>query len=348
MSQKPPFRLTELLIAIAIVGAVLVWAEQTAWREIKSLRAEMNVAQVDRLTAANQAEAERFVTDTNAALTRVQHFIFLSSLGWLLGGVVVLLLVYRRAIAPLQSNLEASRAIIERQEKLAALGVLAAGIAHEIRNPLTAIKVRLFSLKAVQPAGTSEHEDLEVIENEIGRLERIVRDFLQFARPAEPDLKPVPAAKFIRGVADFLAADLAKKLVVLKLELQTEDAIRADADKLKQVFINLIQNAAESMAAGGVVTLRVRRDKQSLLGRVGPVVVFEVADTGGGIPPEVQERLFDPFFTTKEAGTGLGLSISARIVEKHGGVIHYETQPNHGTTFSIVLPAGSDHEHQPS
>jgi signal transduction histidine kinase len=106
-------------------------------------------------------------------------------------------------------------------------------------------------------------------------------------------------------------------------------------------LINLIQNAADSIGQNGTVTLRVRLDTKRLTDRLTDVVILEVADTGKGIPPEVQKRLFDPFFTTKDTGTGLGLPIAARIVEKHGGALQYQTQPNHGTTFGIVLPRAS-------
>jgi signal transduction histidine kinase len=104
------------------------------------------------------------------------------------------------------------------------------------------------------------------------------------------------------------------------------------------VLINLVQNAAESIGRDGTVTLRVRLDASRLGDRTRDVVILDVSDTGSGIPPEVEKRLFDPFFTTKEAGTGLGLSIAARIVEKHGGALQYQTQVNRGTTFGIVLP----------
>jgi signal transduction histidine kinase len=345
MGARIPFRLTELLIATAIIGVALLWAERTAWRQISDLRSEVNLAQIERL-AGDQAAAERFVSETDARLIRVQRFLFLSLLGLLISGTVVLLLVYRRMIAPLRTDLTESRTIIERQEKLASLGVFATGIAHEIRNPLTAIKVRVFSLKANHPLGTSDYEDLEVIENEIDRLERIVRDFLQFARPAEPDLQTISAAELLRNTATLLTSDLAKRSVALKLELATEDAVRADPDKMKQVLINFVQNAADSMETGGTITLRTRLEKHQLLGRTISAVVLDIADTGKGIPAEFQKRLFDPFFTTKEEGTGLGMPIAARIVEKHGGVIHYRTELNRGTTFSIVLPLAAKDENE--
>jgi signal transduction histidine kinase len=111
---------------------------------------------------------------------------------------------------------------------------------------------------------------------------------------------------------------------------------------MKQVLINLVRNAAEAIEQQGTVTLRVRAGRMNLHGSECAVAILEVADTGKGIPPEVGKRLFDPFFTTKEAGTGLGLPIAARIVEKHGGTLQYQTRVGHGTTFAIILPqAGS-------
>jgi len=304
----------------------------------------MNVQQIEKLAAADHAEAERFVTETNAALTRVQRFLFLSLLGLLFTGTAVVVLIYRRMIGPLRNTLSESRAIIERQEKLASLGVFAAGIAHEIRNPLTAIKVRLFTLKNSHKPGTSEHEDLDVIRTEIDRLERIVHDFLQFARPAEPDLQAMPVGQLLRATCGLLESDLAAKSIKLELDLQTDELVRVDLDKMKQVLINFIQNGADSMKPGGTVVVRSRLQRQVLNERPVNAVVIDIADTGKGMPPEVQKRLFDPFFTTKEQGTGLGLPIAARIVEKHGGVIHYETQADRGTTFTIVLPPAPQDE----
>ena len=319
-------------------AGLITKAPAHAFDSIVEINLEKLLALTEELTVSNRSATERFITDTNATLTRLQRFLFASLVGLLISGTAIIVLIYRRTIAPLRNTLTESRGIIERQEKLASLGVFATGIAHEIRNPLTAIKVRLFTLKKSYEPGTSEHEDLEVIRTEIDRLERIVSDFLQFARPAEPEFQVVPANKFLREIHDLLQSDLARRSVELRLELRAEVQIRVDPNKMKQVLINFIRNGADSMANGGIVTLRVRQDEQLLNGRRVDAVVIDIADQGHGIPPEVQKRLFDPFFTTKEEGTGLGLPISARIVEKHGGVIQYQTQPNHGTTFSIVLP----------
>jgi signal transduction histidine kinase len=248
----------------------------------------------------------------------------------------LLFFIYRGMIAPLRLKLTESQAIIVRQEKLASLGVLAAGVAHEIRNPLTAIKFRLFSLKKSLPEAASE--DAGVITAEISRLERIVKDFLEFARPSDPELVDMPAQRIMQEVHDLLQPQLEKSAIHLELEASDPLWVRADNHQIKQVLINLIQNAADSIGRDGVITLRTARQ--------GPdgTVVLEVADTGKGIPEEVQKRLFDPFFTTKEGGTGLGLPIAARIVEKHGGKLHYQTRQNRGTTFCVVLPEAGKHE----
>ncbi|HUJ72802.1 MAG TPA: ATP-binding protein, partial [Verrucomicrobiae bacterium] len=117
----------------------------------------------------------------------------------------------------------------------------------------------------------------------------------------------------------------------------------ADAQQMKQVLINLIQNAADSIEVDGTITLRARQDTRRLEERASDVVVLEVQDSGGGIPPDVQNRLFDPFFSTKKGGTGLGLSIAAQIVNNHHGKLEFQTQPGQGTTFAIILPAELAH-----
>src|SRR5439155_6393575 len=231
-----------------------------------------------------------------------------------------------------------SQALAERHEKLASLGLLAAGVAHEIRNPLTAIKAALFiQQKKFQP-GSPDHADAKLVEREILRLERIVNDFLQFARPTEPELATVPADLPLQEVQLFLAPQLEKANIQLVREACAPMWIRVDPAQVKQVLINLVQNAADSIGRDGKITLRARRDRKSLSNGETDVVILEVADTGRGIPPEVEKRLFDPFFTTKDNGTGLGLSIAAGIVQKHGGLLQYQTRVNHGTIFGIVLP----------
>jgi signal transduction histidine kinase len=338
MDTKARSRFTELLVAIAVVGIALIWAERNVWNQITALRKETNANQIERILKFDRPAAERFLATANTALLRLERFLFVSLLGLLVSAAVLVVFAYRRMIAPLRTTLTESRGIIERQEKLASLGVFAAGIAHEIRNPLTAIKVRLFSLKQIHRSGTSEHEDLQVIGAEIDRLEQIVKEFLLFARPADPQLRAVPVGKLLQDISELLRADLAKKGIQIKLEISVNQPVRVDPNKFKQVLLNLVQNAAESISGNGVVKLRSRLDRRMLRGKMQPVVAIDVVDNGTGMAPEIQKRLFDPFFTTKEHGTGLGLPIAARIIEKHGGAMEYQTAAGQGTTFSIVLP----------
>jgi signal transduction histidine kinase len=256
----------------------------------------------------------------------------------ILAGVSLAIMIYRDLIAPLQVQLVESRHQAERQEKLASLGLLAAGVAHEIRNPLTAIKAWLFLQQKHLSPGTPEFADAQIIGGEIDRLERIVRDFLQFARPSEPQFTIVPADQPLREVLTLMELDLNKREIKITLETSAPAQIRIDPQQMKQVLINLVQNAADSIGKNGAITLRVRLDEKRLIDRPVAVVILEIQDTGKGIPPEAEKRLFDPFFTTRESGTGLGLPIAARIVEKHQGALQYRTRVDHGTTFGIILP----------
>jgi signal transduction histidine kinase len=251
-------------------------------------------------------------------------------------GVFLMAAIYRRmVVAPLGLKLVES----ETMNKLAHFGRLAAGLAHEIRNPLTAIGARLYTLQKGLAEGSSEFQDASVIRNEMRRLDRIVKDFLTLARPSEPKLVPISAEPLLKKTHDLLAPVFETQSVQLTLGPIAEGQFRGDEEQLRQVLINLSQNAADSMEGkGGPIVLRARKDRAKIKGRETDAIIIEVEDAGPGIPPEIQERLFDPFFSTKEQGTGLGLAIAARIVDKHAGELTFETHLDRGTTFGIVLP----------
>jgi signal transduction histidine kinase len=291
-----------------------------------------------RLADAHREAESLFLADANRALANMRALLFIGVVLLLALVAVLGVVLYRDLIAPLRTRLVQSEVLLEKQEKLATLGTLAAGIAHEIRNPLTSIKARLYMLSKRIATDAASTTDATVISSEIGRLERIVQDVLQFARPSEPHLKIMRADTPLREVLSLMGSTLRQGRVQLALEDGPELHVMMDTDLITQVLINLVRNAAEAIEGHGSVTLRARASHAKLHGKFGDVVILEVTDTGKGIPPEVQKRLFDPFFTTKEAGTGLGLSIAARIVEKHRGALEYQTQPGHGTSFGIVLP----------
>jgi signal transduction histidine kinase len=289
------------------------------------------------LAKTHYQSRDQLVAEANQTLTQLRLSALVSLALLFLFCVGLAAMVYRDMIAPLHEKLEESQNLVERQEKLASLGMLAAGVAHEIRNPLTALKAALFvHQKKFQP-GSPERTDVELVEREILRLERIVNDFLQFARPTEPELSVIAAYQPLFEVRSFFAPQLARANIELAMEPAPPVHVLADAEQIKQALINLVRNASESIGRNGRITLRARRDRKYLPNGEADVVILEVEDTGKGILPEVEKRLFDPFFTTKETGTGLGLPIAARIVEKHGGVLQYQTWVNRGTVFGIVL-----------
>ena len=230
-----------------------------------------------------------------------------------------------------------NNAALHESRKLASLAVVASGVAHEIRNPLTAIKARLYTHEKRLTAGSPEAEDTAFISEEIGRLERIVREFLQFARPGDPHFAPTSPEELLKEVCELLTEPLKQKGILLEIGETVRTPVRADRQQIKQVLINLVRNASESIGHDGRIMLRARQRRIGLGGSVLEAVTMEIKDNGPGIPADVQKQIFDPFFTTKASGTGLGLSTAARIVQQHGGALRFTTTTR-GTTFRLVLP----------
>ena len=225
-----------------------------------------------------------------------------------------------------------------RAERLASLGTMAAGLAHEIRNPLNAahLQLTLVQRRLSRPAGAEVKSALEaaaLVQSEMSRLASLVDEFLDFARPQPLRLAKIDPAQTMGEIARLMTPEAVGAGVVLKSELVGAEAARVEADdeRLKQVLLNLVRNAIEATGAGGTVTLRAgAREGGALL---------EVEDDGPGLPSP-DAPIFEPFFTTKSAGTGLGLAIVHRIVGDHGGRITVESRPGR-TVFSVVLPGAS-------
>lgn len=293
----------------------------------------------DRLASAHRHALGVLFGENQRSLQRLEAVLGAGFAALFAAGAWGMRELFRTTIAPLRRQLVEAQALAERHEKLASLGVLAAGVAHEIRNPLTAIKARVFTLRRKLTPGCGALDDATIIDGEIDRLERIVSDFLIFARPGDPQRAAFAAGSLFSALRNLYGEDLAKRQIVLEMETAADELmLRADPQQLQQVLLNLVRNAAESIGQNGRIILRARRDRLSLHGFLEDMIVMEVQDTGAGIPPEVRDRLFDPFFTTKSAGTGLGLSIAMRIVERHGGALQFTTIPGTGTTFEVALP----------
>jgi signal transduction histidine kinase len=250
--------------------------------------------------------------------------------------------VYRRfVVAPLHLKLVERETIMEQQKKFAHFEKLTAVLAHEIKQPLSAINVWVWTLQKSLAEGTAEYKGAAIIRNELNRVDQIVKDFLKLTQPVDPKFVSMKSEPLLREIADLLGPKLERSAIKLRLDGTVEASFEGDPQQLKQVLLNLVQNAAESIGEKGQIILRSRRARMALRGEQSEVVVMEVEDNGPGIPAEVQERLFDPFFSTKENGTGLGLAIAAKIVDKHDGALVFETRQGHGTTFGVVVPVES-------
>ena len=230
------------------------------------------------------------------------------------------------------ADLRKTEAQLIRSEKLAALGQLAAGIAHEIRNPLTSINILIHSLRE-KPSDEEVHrEDLRVIEEEIHRINEIVDQFLRFAKPAPPLLQEADLVSLFEETLQLLKPQIEKQRITVQKEFNALPSTVLDREQMKQVVLNLLLNALQAMSGGGLLRLsgQVLEDNRW--------IQLSVQDTGVGIPPEDMNKLFDPFFSTKEGGVGLGLSIAHRIIDQHRGKIQIESTPGQGTLFTLWLP----------
>ncbi|WP_439623858.1 sensor histidine kinase [Gemmata sp.] len=227
---------------------------------------------------------------------------------------------------------ETERAAL-RAEQLAWVGQMAAGIAHEIRNPLMAIKL-LVQAGAERPGGPAlRPRDFGVLDEEICRLEQIVSGFLDFARPPRPNPRQFDALESVAQALDGVQPRAELQGVSLELDRTGGPVVvSADPNQLRQVFLNLLINALDAQPRGGSIRLAVRADRSA--------VVLTVADAGPGIAPGVADRIFEPFVSTKESGLGLGLSICRRIAEAHGGTLSAGDRPGGGAVFTLRIPTG--------
>ncbi len=223
------------------------------------------------------------------------------------------------------------RQVSGRQRSLAEMGEMAAVLAHEIRTPLGVIKghAQLLAEKS-EPAGA---EKLAVLVEQSGRLERLVNGLLDYARPSPPRLQTVAADELVEKACELVATDALEREVALIRDLEP-GRVRADADQLLQLLLNLLRNALQASPDGASVTVRLRHRSGQL--------VLEVLDAGDGLPvgPRDRQDLFKPFVSMRPGGTGLGLAVSRRIAEAHGGTLRGENGPRRGARFVLTLPAG--------
>jgi signal transduction histidine kinase len=222
--------------------------------------------------------------------------------------------------------------------RLAAISRLTGGVAHEIKNPLNAISLRLDFLRA--KLGQSDEEelikDIDVLSKEVGRLDRVVKTFLDFSRPVEVNFADVDLTELTREVADLMMPPAQLAHVAMDLESPSGPVpLRGDPDLIKQAVLNLVTNAIEAMKEGGSLHLKTACNNGA--------VTLEVADSGPGIPLALRNKIFQLYFTTKGKGSGIGLAMTYRAVQLHNGTIEFESDEGRGTTFRLQFPAAIRH-----
>ncbi|HTW91405.1 MAG TPA: ATP-binding protein [bacterium] len=220
---------------------------------------------------------------------------------------------------------------LRRAERLKTLGEMAAGMAHEVKNPLAAIRSSAQIL--TERLSGKEAELARIVVSEVDRLNRVVNEFLDYARPAALKREPVLLSSLLDSCLELLAPVIEQAgVTVRRSHSDGEHKVDADPNQLRQVFLNLILNAVQAMQTGGQVALDVRQEAGST--RVS------VRDTGPGIPPDKLKQVCEPFYSTKPGGTGLGLSVAQRIVAEHGGRLEITCATGAGTTATVILPGG--------
>ncbi len=222
---------------------------------------------------------------------------------------------------------------LDLSARLAAISRLTGGVAHEIKNPLNSIALHLEVLRArLEGQGREVEQEIDVISNEITRLDRVVKAFLDFTRPMDLHLVEVDAASLAREIARLVGPEAAGRGIEIVLDCDNAAPVHLNADKdlLKQALLNVVMNAVEAMKDGGRLEIGVRR--------TGAECAIRVTDQGGGIPEAVRDKIFDLYFTTKGKGSGIGLAMTFRVVQLHNGTIDFTSDAGKGTTFWLRLP----------
>lgn len=221
---------------------------------------------------------------------------------------------------------------LKRADRLSAIGELSASLAHEIRNPLGSIEGAAQILEQPQTTEEMRREFLGVIRKESRRLNKLLANLLDFARPRRPEFQAVDVRPVIDSVVTLLAHTAEQSGIQLRKRLPSSlPSVESDSEQLKQVILNLTINAIQATSGGGEIEISAAENNDA-------AIAIAVRDQGVGIPGENVEKIFDPFFTTKDGGTGLGLSVAHQIVTQHGGVITAERNPDRGMTFSVLIP----------
>jgi signal transduction histidine kinase len=234
-------------------------------------------------------------------------------------------------LAKANRDLQDSFEQIKRADRLSAVGQLSASLAHEIRNPLASIDGAANLIESSQTSEEMRRGSLAIIRKEIQRLNRLLTNLLDFARPRKPEFQPAEPRRLFDAIVNLADHSARQKGITIRKDVPPSvPPFECDPEQMKQVILNLAINAVQAMAAPGEIVLSARQN--------GSSVTISVRDQGHGIPEEDIDKIFNPFYTTKDAGTGLGLSVVHQIVNQHGGTVRAERNPDRGMTFSLEVP----------
>ena len=234
-------------------------------------------------------------------------------------------------------EIEELKEAVERERHLAALGRLAAGVAHEVRNPLSSLKGFAQFFRTKFKPGSEEERYSDIMIEEVERLDRVVQELLDFARPVTPDRKPVASGTIVEEALALVSEDAQFRRVSIAKKLgENLPDVLVDSMQIRSALLNVLLNALESMGDGGTLTIETSAGESA---DGAPAVTMSVTDTGEGMTLEEVDKLFEPFYTTKPTGTGLGLTVVSRVLEQNGGRVSVTSEKGVGTTFSLSLPA---------
>lgn len=329
---EPEMARTALVSAAALVLAVVLayWSSRLAMRPV----ARISEA-IDRIAAGEAGGTEAGGTGGREYAVVQQK---LTLLGQQYRGAQRDALELRSSVQQLMERLKQAESQMGLSARLAAINRLTSGVAHEIKNPLNSIALRLELLRTrVLEEVPEAAPELEVIAQEVTRLDRVVRTFLDFTRPVEPVYQALDMGAMLEEIADLIRPEAGRAGVAVDLRMpEGAVTLRGDADLLKQALLNMVHNALEVMPGGGRLGMAV-------LPR-GSQCHIEISDTGPGIPPEQREKIFQLYYTTKKGGTGIGLAMAFRAAQLHGGTIEVSGGKGRGSTFTMRLPLAGGNE----